>query len=172
LTKTGQRERFDACHELGHLVLHPTGRKDRDAEDEADEFASAFLMPAEAVMAYAPRNPGIDEINRLRHRFGVSIPAAIMRLRSLNLITEWRYKTLMIQASERGFRTKDPEPLAFETSGVWRAIFAALRDSADLDDFCYTIGASYERLSDLVFRPLPVAISSSDDRPRRRLHLT
>lgn len=174
LTKTGQRQRFDACHELGHLVLHADGTKakGRDAEEEADDFASAFLMPMEAVIAYAPRNPGLDEVNALRHRFGVSIPAVIVRLRKLGLITEWRYKSLMIQASEQGLRTQDPEAIPFETSGVWRAVFSALRESGDLDDFCYSIGMSYEHIADLVFRPLPIAMPDVGEDSRRRLRLT
>src|ERR1700676_1899382 len=48
--KSSEPNRFDAPHELGHLVLHrhaaPQGR---EAEREADTFASAFLMPRASV---------------------------------------------------------------------------------------------------------------------------
>lgn len=42
---------FKAAHELGHLLLHPpdyeqdVSEPSRDAEREADAFASEFLMP-------------------------------------------------------------------------------------------------------------------------------
>jgi Zn-dependent peptidase ImmA (M78 family) len=40
---------MDATHELGHLVMHwrHDGVKGRKAEEEAQHFGSAFLMPAE-----------------------------------------------------------------------------------------------------------------------------
>ena len=52
--KSAERSRFDAAHELGHLLLHnhgetPTGR---EAEKEADQFASAFLMPEGSVRSH------------------------------------------------------------------------------------------------------------------------
>lgn len=57
--KTAERGRFDAAHELRHLVLHgeeqvPHGPQ---AEGEAHRFAAALLMPAADVLAHAPRNP-------------------------------------------------------------------------------------------------------------------
>lgn len=52
--KSAEHSRFDAAHELGHLVLHrhgaPTGQV---AEREAQAFASAFLMPRASVLANA-----------------------------------------------------------------------------------------------------------------------
>ncbi len=49
--KTAESSIFDACHELGHLVLHKHGdpKETRSAEREANAFASAFLMPANDV---------------------------------------------------------------------------------------------------------------------------
>ena len=64
--KTGEHGRFDAAHELGHLVLHrhggPSGRR---AEDEANRFASSFLMPAADVIARLPR---IHTLNQSKQR--------------------------------------------------------------------------------------------------------
>jgi Zn-dependent peptidase ImmA (M78 family) len=44
--KSAERSRFDAAHELAHLVLHIHGMTSggRDIEREADMFASAFLI--------------------------------------------------------------------------------------------------------------------------------
>jgi Zn-dependent peptidase ImmA (M78 family) len=49
------RRRFTLAHELGHLLLHPTGEMFRDSESqlaapdrrevEANKFAAALLMP-------------------------------------------------------------------------------------------------------------------------------
>ena len=44
--KSAERSRFDAAHELGHLVMHRhSGSTHQNAENEANAFASAFLMP-------------------------------------------------------------------------------------------------------------------------------
>jgi hypothetical protein len=47
------RGRFDAAHELGHLVMHGHERPlpGPEAEREANQFASAFLMPRADVVA-------------------------------------------------------------------------------------------------------------------------
>lgn len=53
--KTAEHSRFDAAHELGHLVLHKHGGPGgRAAEDEANRFASSFLMPSADVRARIP----------------------------------------------------------------------------------------------------------------------
>ena len=53
--KSAEHGRFDAAHELGHLVLHGHGGpQGREAELEANAFASAFLMPRAAASSAVP----------------------------------------------------------------------------------------------------------------------
>ena len=53
--KSAERSRFDAAHELGHLILHRHGGpQGREAENEANAFASAFLMPHDDLVAHIP----------------------------------------------------------------------------------------------------------------------
>ena len=51
-SKSAERSRMDAAHELGHLVLHSRGgsQRSRQAEMEAQQFGSAFLMPRGSVL--------------------------------------------------------------------------------------------------------------------------
>lgn len=171
LGKTGQRQRFDAAHELGHLILHQQTdlvRLGRKAEPQADLFASAFLMPPEAVVASAPRNPGLREIDRLRHKFAVSIPAMAHRLYTLKLLSEWQYKSLCVQMSEKGLRTHEPDALAFESSTVWRRVFHDLRQRSELNDFCASIGLGYEQVAGHVFRPIPTAVEEPPAESQKR----
>lgn len=127
--KTGERSRFDAAHELGHLVMHRHGGPGgRNAEVEADRFASAFLMPEGAILALGVRNPRVDQLRRLRKRWNVSTMALTHRLNALGLITEWHYRHLCIDLSRRGFRTSEGgEGIPRETSQVLDKVFAALR---------------------------------------------
>src|ERR1700693_4393291 len=54
--KSTEHSRFDAAHELAHLVLHKHGgpNQGRAAELEAHAFASSFLMPRDDVLATIP----------------------------------------------------------------------------------------------------------------------
>ncbi|WP_419757134.1 ImmA/IrrE family metallo-endopeptidase [Teredinibacter turnerae] len=61
--KTAERCRFDAAHELGHLVMHCHGApQGQEAEKEANAFASAFLMPRRSVLANAPRSATLKSL--------------------------------------------------------------------------------------------------------------
>jgi hypothetical protein len=66
--KSGERHRFNAAHELGHLVLHgedkiPNGP---EAEAEANQFAAAFLMPKAGVLTQGPTTPTSSASSRPR----------------------------------------------------------------------------------------------------------
>lgn len=54
--KSAERSRLDASHELAHLILHKHGgpQQGRDAEVEANNFASSFLMPKADVRSRLP----------------------------------------------------------------------------------------------------------------------
>jgi Zn-dependent peptidase ImmA (M78 family) len=127
--KSGERGRFDAAHELGHLVLHRHGApQGRDAEQQADDFASALLMPRETVIASAPRVPSVENLIALKRMWGVSVIALVVRLHRLGLLTDWNYRQLCCDLSVRGYRKKEPDPMPRETSQVLDKVFAALRE--------------------------------------------
>src|SRR3546814_14807805 len=83
---------FDAAHELAHLVLHRHGGpQGREAETEANQFASAFLMPHADLVSTIPYVSSIDQILRAKKRWGVAAVALAYRLNKLGLMTEWQY---------------------------------------------------------------------------------
>lgn len=128
--KTVERSRFDAAHELGHLVLHrhgqPLGRK---AEDDANRFASAFLMPKGSIISRAPRFPSLDVFINLKSNWHVAVSALIKRMSDLRLLTEWHYRSLMIDLSSKGYRKNEPNPLTKrETSKLLPLIFKSLKE--------------------------------------------
>jgi Zn-dependent peptidase ImmA (M78 family)/DNA-binding XRE family transcriptional regulator len=126
--KSAEDGRFDAAHELGHLVLHrhaaPNGQ---EAEQDANAFASSLLMPPASVRAHAPRFATIDNLIRLKKVWGVSLAAMTYRLHKLDLLSEWHYRKLYIEISSRGFRKKEPDGVPREISQVLQKVFAALR---------------------------------------------
>lgn len=84
------RIRFTLAHELGHLLLHPTGRMMRDStfarvgdirEEEANDFAAALLMPLwllEPIITGSKRSAF-----ELANLFDVSHGALSLQLRKL-----------------------------------------------------------------------------------------
>lgn len=124
--KSAEHSRFDAAHELGHLVLHKHGSpRGIEAEKQANTFASAFLMPRSIVFAHAPRFPTYNTLVSLKTTWGTSVAAVAYRLHELGLMTDWQYRGICIEIAKRG-RDKEPNPAPRETSMVLPKIFASL----------------------------------------------
>jgi Zn-dependent peptidase ImmA (M78 family) len=125
MMKTPERSRFDAAHELGHLVLHkhggPRGRK---AEDQANQFASSFLMPESDVLATIPRIHTLNQAIQAKQRWAVSVVALLHRLHKLKVMSDWQYRMFCIQATE--YRDAEPFGIAREQSVVWQKVLTAL----------------------------------------------
>lgn len=127
--KSSEHSRYDAAHELGHLVLHRHGTpQGRDAEREADAFASAFLMPRASVIAHAVRNPSLSTLIKLKAIWTVSVAALNRRLFGVGMTSEWHYRTLCIELSKQGFRRREPREAPRETSHILPSIFGKLRE--------------------------------------------
>lgn len=84
------RHRFTCAHELGHLMLHHDDARPGDPrqEREADEFAAAFLTPAEQIGAILPTRIDLAELDRLGRVWGVSIDSLIRRMGELRVVSE------------------------------------------------------------------------------------
>lgn len=127
--KSAEHSRFDAAHELGHLIMHRHGQPHGiEAEKEANAFASAFLMPAKSVLATKLRFPSVNDLIKFKRHWSVSVAALNYRLHALGLTTEWTNRSLCIQISKCGYRTSEPSSIPLETSQVLEKVFAALRD--------------------------------------------
>lgn len=114
--KDHARARFDAAHELGHLVMHADPESGSQVlEQQANAFASAFLMPRELVMpllpSRAPKAKDWDELFALKRRVGVSAAALLYRARTLGTLSESAYRRAVITMSERGWRTDEPHDI-------------------------------------------------------------
>ena len=127
--KTAEHSRFDASHELGHLLLHlhgtPSGPQ---VELEAQRFAAAFLMPRGSVLAHVPRltTPTMAHLIQFKRIWKVSAAALANRLHRLRLITEWNYRRLCIEISRFG-RTKEPDGIEREMSQIFAVVFGDLK---------------------------------------------
>jgi len=124
--KTSERSRFDALHELGHLVLHRHGKaQGREAEREANKFASFFLIPSIDLMARVPFVTSLQQLVKAKKRWGVSVSALAYRLHKTDVITDWQYRTFCIQINKK-YKNTEPDGLLRESSVVWEKVFREL----------------------------------------------
>lgn len=101
------RDRFTLGHELGHVVLH-SYREATDPEKEANRFAGALLISEKAARSVLHPMITLNELARIKAKFGISIQALILRAVGLGIIDERRQRSLFIQLSNRGWRQNEP----------------------------------------------------------------
>lgn len=111
----GGRQRFSLGHELGHLILvFPDEFAEKDREKFCNRFASAFLIPLDALVAKIGRHRrmlSLEELFALKPLFGVSAQAIIYRCKDLAIINPAAYGRLFAEFTKRGWRKKEPMPL-------------------------------------------------------------
>jgi len=101
------RSRFDASHELGHLVLHHDAEPgDKLVEAQAQSFAAAFLMPADEVIDDLPRRVDWEGLHAAKRRWGTSLKALVYRAHSLGVMPDGPYRRAMRELASMGY----PEP--------------------------------------------------------------
>ena len=113
--KSAFRRQFDAAHELGHILMHKTiddqellTREERkQMEDQANKFASAFLLPKESFKRTVTSTSLIHFIE-LKKYWHVSMAAMIYRSYDLGILNESRYTSLQKQISMKRYRKKEP----------------------------------------------------------------
>lgn len=108
----GDRLRFSAAHELGHLVLHQAMKgRVADVERQADHFAAELLLPEAAMLEELHQPITLTSVSALKRRWGVSMQALIRRAHDLGLITRRQYGYMFGQLSARGWRKVEPPEL-------------------------------------------------------------
>ncbi|QKV78165.1 ImmA/IrrE family metallo-endopeptidase [Amycolatopsis sp. Hca4] len=107
------RSRFDAAHELGHLILHGNQSQigDKVTEGQAHAFAAAFLMPASDIKHELPTKLDWPTLLQLKAKWHVSLAALLVRAKTLGVMSEHVYTQAWKALSARGWRKIEPGPL-------------------------------------------------------------
>lgn len=150
--KSPERTRFDIAHELGHLVQHTRERTgDKDRENEAMQFAAAFLMPRESVLPHAVGIHSIRQVIQAKHIWRVSTTALTRRLHDLGLVNTTTYQDWSIRQSRLGYRTQEPEPTFPDLSQLLQNVLGFLRqDNISLADIADELAIPRTDLTDFV----------------------
>jgi Zn-dependent peptidase ImmA (M78 family)/transcriptional regulator with XRE-family HTH domain len=172
--ESGARARFDAAHELGHLILHrwigadEIEDKDRlkEIEREADRFAGAFLLPRKSFPneVYSSKLMGFVDLKR---RWKVSLQAMIYRCKNLGIFDDQQVTNLYKQLSFKKWRTMEPldgpNGLPLEEPLLLRKISEVVLDGGRMakDEVKATLGFS-PRVIEQLLGLSPFQLSSGD----------
>ncbi|MGD6993984.1 helix-turn-helix domain-containing protein [Sutcliffiella horikoshii] len=111
------RRQFDIAHELGHKILHDPYlnlddlSKDefKQIEQEANDFAAAFLMPKSKFLNEVSIHPtDLSYYKLLKKNWCVSISAMVMRAYKLGAMSQSSYQYLQRSISANGWRKIEP----------------------------------------------------------------
>ncbi|MBL7493687.1 ImmA/IrrE family metallo-endopeptidase [Frankia sp. AgB1.9] len=108
------RFRFSLAHEIGHVFLHGEVGGGPEIEQEADEFASELLLPADEIRGSFSGSVDLALLIELKHYWGASMAALVRRALTLGAISDWQYRQIMIEMSALGYRTREPGTLPSE----------------------------------------------------------
>jgi Zn-dependent peptidase ImmA (M78 family)/transcriptional regulator with XRE-family HTH domain len=155
------RSRFDAAHELGHLVMHsPDDEGSKIAELQAHRFAAAFLMPADDIRHELPAKADWPRLLDLKVKWQVSIAALLMRARTLGIMAPNAYTQGYKFMSMRGWRKVEPGRLGWPESPLLlrAAVDVAASSGKPLEELVKRAGLPMDEVA--------AVLSYNDPRPR------
>lgn len=150
------RSRFDAAHELGHLVMHQDVEPgSKIIESQAHQFASEFLAPTPELEPDLPRK--VD--------WGLSLAALAYRAHAIGLWSEHSYRRANQHLAVQGY--PEPGPLGPPESPYLLGAAAALLSEAGttLDHLATASRLTIDQINDIV-------TAGSETKPRLRLTVT
>ncbi|MBV1900799.1 MAG: XRE family transcriptional regulator [Kordiimonadaceae bacterium] len=136
------RQRFTIAHELGHIIMHKVPSP--DMEDEANNFASAFLLPPDELKPLLSRKLNLAKLAALKPIWKVSMAALLVCANSCGAITPNQSRYLWMQMSKYGYRRKEPSELDFPAE-----VPTALRDILSMHT--EELGYSIQQIADLLY---------------------
>lgn len=116
---TTERQRSTLVHELAHIFCRfPDDMSEKEQEKLATAIGGAFLCPkADMLRELGLKRTRVSaDMIMVAEEYGVSMMMLSKRAEILGIISELVYRDFMIQASQRGWRKKEPSRISPETS--------------------------------------------------------
>ena len=148
--KSASRNRFDAAHELGHLILHEDKPGDSQTEREANRFAGAFLAPREGFLPECPRRWSLAAFRRLKDRWKLSIGALLMRAKDLGIMSQSSVQRAFIDLKRRNLWKDEGPEWPMEKPTLIEQALILLKDRVSLDSISLEMTIYKEELKDLM----------------------
>jgi len=167
LSCSGERQRLNLAHELGHLVMDVASVVDE--EKAAFRFAGAFLAPVEVLhreVGSARHAIQPTELLILKKSLGMSMQALLYRMKDLHIISDQHCRFWFMSMSAAGHRKAEPNPIPREVpSWLSRTVLRAVSEKViSRDDASRLLGCPLDESSPSLslvernaFMKLPVA---------------
>jgi Zn-dependent peptidase ImmA (M78 family)/DNA-binding Xre family transcriptional regulator len=172
-THSMDRIRFSIAHELGHIYLHHHGEQDSDfsvpyefnqkiKEEQANEFASEFLMP-EVEITRDLTGLTIEKLQQLKFKWKVSMAALLERAKRLTIINEQKYINFRKEFSYRKWLLEEPGKLPIEEPFLLNEIIEAYQKDLGYSrkEIAERIGLSEKELLSIYFGKFQLSVVQS-----------
>jgi Zn-dependent peptidase ImmA (M78 family)/DNA-binding XRE family transcriptional regulator len=104
----GDRLRHTLAHELGHIVMHPIPNP--HMEEQADRFASEFLMPIRDIGQYL-KSLDLEKLATLKGYWMTSMQSILVKAFREKKIEERQYRYLWMRMGKAQWRLREPPEL-------------------------------------------------------------
>jgi Zn-dependent peptidase ImmA (M78 family)/transcriptional regulator with XRE-family HTH domain len=118
-TAPGDRLRFNLAHELGHIIMHSAPAPKQ--EDEANEFAAEFLMPAREIKPQLTQL-SMAKLADLKRHWNVAMQALIMRAHDLGTISDRQRRSWFMRFNQLGYKKNEPVQVPREEPALIRRV--------------------------------------------------
>ena len=108
-----EQKRFTLAHEIAHRIIRATGNPAIGVEAAMDRFAGAFLVPGQRLRREVGGNRQRIthyEIIRLKHMYGVSAAAILVRLGQVGALPPVAVRNAFATFA-RSWRITEPDPI-------------------------------------------------------------
>lgn len=154
LKKPPSRVHFDAAHELGHLLMHEDVTPGSPIlESQADDFASAFLLPQTTYLQECPSRWGLPIFQALKQRWHVSIQALVVRAYRLEKLSVSSYRRAFVTLGHLNYRFREPDEWPLDRPTVLRQALELLSEEIPLSRLAKAVALNEAQLRQIL-RPI------------------
>jgi Zn-dependent peptidase ImmA (M78 family)/transcriptional regulator with XRE-family HTH domain len=158
------RSRFDAAHELGHLVMHRDAHPGSAiAERQAHLFASCFMAPPQVLRDQLPQRADWKALMPLKQHHGMSLKSLAFAAHRLGLWSDAVYQRAMRQYSGSGWNQNEPGDIgpAERPSMIEKAGRLLIQNGVSTRDLASASGLT----EDLVLEVIETGSDNTQPRP-------
>jgi len=157
------RSRFDAAHELGHLVMHhDVTPGSKTVERQAHQFAAEFLAPTSELEPDLPRKVDWDQLLQVKKKWGVSLAALAYRAHAIGLWSEHSYRRANQHLRAVGYPEQGPLGPPESPSLIGAAVDLLASAGTTVEDLARASRMTLAQITEVVE-------AGSDAKPRLRL---
>lgn len=159
---SGEELRFALGHELGHLIFDDEAHRISSPRDprelRAHAFSSAlFISNSEMVKRVNERLP-LHGYAALKADFGIGIKASIVRASRMGIISQDRYRSLMIQYSSRHWNKREPVEVGKERAFYYRQLVERTFQTESVSKCSIEMGTDQSALARWIDEDSPSAV--------------